>query len=373
MLWEFCARTTRLAASWADCAAQPWGKYSIVVAGRVRFAHRDVVRNSPIGAPTPVCAERQGIRWSGRRQPSPRRPPGMGVARGPQDRRADRSPRDRRRHGRRGDATGSGSFPVALRRDRQADAVDRDQRCRRLPKSGPRPTCSRASGSRLRTSRAGRSRIAVRLTPPPPNDLRPRGTGRIDPSDEIEFRCTPGVSSSPTRTTLRSTSPCSPTARLTDTRCERGATFIRFDMMTVQWMEERLAARRQGGGGREAPEARTSGITLRENFGYAFTVSLSGGVVLLQPQVRGPLRHRRHGRERRSASPAAASARACWWAAPSPRRLDATDADHSARLGRAVHVMLAIVPIELQAVATLPSQTSRAGGRAPGGGGASPR
>jgi hypothetical protein len=58
--------------------------------------------------------------------------------------------------------------------------------------------------ARIGLSIANKSRrpiwIEVRLTPPPPNDPCPRGTGRLDPKDEIEFRCTRSRSSR-TRTT----------------------------------------------------------------------------------------------------------------------------------------------------------------------------
>ena len=213
--------------------------------------------------------------------------------------------------------------------------------------------------ARIGLSIANKSRrpiwIAVRLTPPPPNDPCPRGTGRLDPKDEIEFRCTQeslvADEDYPLDITVFADS------ALTDT-LERNGTFIRFDMVTVQWMEERLAARRQELEEEKHPTPEPSGIRLRESFGYAFTVSLSGGVVLPAPKFAD-----RYGTGGMGATTFGITGRRfgvrLLVGSTEPAALDATDADYSARLGRAVHVMLAIVPVELQAVATLPSQTSR--------------
>jgi opacity protein-like surface antigen len=128
-------------------------------------------------------------------------------------------------------------------------------------------------------------------------------------------------------------------------------------MMTVQWMEAARGAA-TGAGGREAPEPEPPPITLRENFGYAFTVSLSGGVVLPMGEFAD-----RYGTGGMGATTFGITGRRfgarLLFGSTEPVALDATDADYSAKLGRAVHVMLAIVPVELQVVATLPSQTSR--------------
>lgn len=196
--------------------------------------------------------------------------------------------------------------------------------------------------------------LVVRLTPPPPNPTCPSGIAYLEPKEQVEFRCTQETLLAdvdyPIDIVVFSDS------ALTDT-LEQSATRLRFDRGTVRWMEERLAFLRHELEADQLPPS-DEPITLKERLGVSVGLAMSGGVVIPSGDFSNGFGTGGMGATSFGLTGQRFGARLLIGSTEPGARAPTNDA-YSARLGRRVEVMQAIMPFELQGVAAFPAQTSR--------------
>jgi len=196
--------------------------------------------------------------------------------------------------------------------------------------------------------------LAVRLTPPSPGEPCPMGIARLEPKEEVEFRCTQEALVAevdyPIDIHVFADS------ALTDT-LEQSATRLRFDKNTVKWFEERLAFRRQELEADKLPKLDEQ-VALKQRLGLGVVLGLSFGAVIPTGELSDGFGTGGMGAMYFGLTGRRFGARLLMGSTEPGTRGPTNDA-YSARLGRRVEVMQAIVPIELQGFAAFPTQTSR--------------
>jgi hypothetical protein len=197
--------------------------------------------------------------------------------------------------------------------------------------------------------------LAIRLTPPSPAATCPMGVAHLRPHDEVEFRCTQEALVAdvdyPMDIIVFADSARSDTL-------ERNAMRLRFDRGTVDWIEARLASRRQEIEAGKRPIAGEPGT--RTELGVGVVLALSGGVVVPTGDYSNGFGPGGMGSTSFGVTGGQFGVRLLM-GSTEPRTLGPTHDAYSSRLGRRVEVMQAIVPVELQGTAAFPSRTSRLG------------